>query len=102
MIRLALSLSRNEREREMVTIESTPEMAARIYAKAEHNLALVRRRLARPLTLCEKILFAHLDDPAAQGLEPGKSYLSLRPDRVVFQDALAQSALLQFVQTRRT
>ncbi len=85
----------------MVTIESTPELAAGIYAKAERALAVVRQRLGRPLTLSEKILLGHLDDAAAQDLEPGKSYLSLRPDRVVFQDALAQSALLQFVQTRR-
>ncbi len=85
----------------MVTIESTPAMAAQIYETAERNLAIVRRRLGRALTLSEKILFSHLAEPMTQELEPGISYLSLRPDRVVFQDALAQSALLQFIQTRR-
>ena len=85
----------------MTSIDSTLDMATRIYATIERNLDAVRRRLDRSLTLSEKILLGHLDDPSAQELEPGVSYLSLRPDRVVFQDALAQSALLQFVQTRR-
>ena len=85
----------------MVRIESTAAAAARIYAQAESNLAVVRKRLGRPLTLSEKILFGHLEDAEASALEPGRTYLSLKPDRVVFQDALAQSALLQFVQTRR-
>ena len=85
----------------MTTIDSTPDMAARVYEAAERNLAQVRQRLRRPLTLSEKVLLGHLDDAATQDLEPGVSCLSLRPDRVVFQDALAQSALLQFAQTRR-
>jgi aconitate hydratase len=66
------------------------------------NLEIVRRRLApRPLTLADKILLGHLDDPERQALEPGRSYLALRPDRVVFQDVLGQSGMLQFMQTRR-
>jgi aconitate hydratase len=65
------------------------------------NLAVVRRRLGKPLTLADKILLGHLDDPEHQELEPGKSYLMLRPDRVVFQDVLGQTGLLQFMQTRR-
>src|ERR1700739_3251482 len=85
----------------MVAIESTPEMAAAVYATMARNLAVVRRRLGRPLTLADKILLGHLDDPEHQELEPGKSYLLVRPDRVVFQDVLGQSALLQFMQTRR-
>src|SRR5207248_2521076 len=48
-----------------------------------------------------KILLGHLDDPEHQELEPGKSYLLTRPDRVVFQDVLGQTGLLQFMQTRR-
>ncbi len=84
----------------MPTIESTPEMAASIYETIARNLEVVRRRLSRPLTLADKILLGHLDDPAHQDLEPGKSYLFLRPDRVVFQDVLGQTAMLQFMQTR--
>ena len=85
----------------MVSIESTPEMAAAIYAAMTRNLAIVRRRLGKPLTLADKVLLGHLDDPEHQEIEPGKSYLQLRPDRVVFQDVLGQTGLLQFMQTRR-
>ena len=85
----------------MVTIESTPEMASRVYATLARNIEIVRRRLARPLTLSEKLLLGHLDDPEHQDLEPGKSYVMLRPDRVVLQDVLGQTAMLQFMQARR-
>ncbi len=85
----------------MVLIESTPEMAAAVYATMARNLAVVRRRLDKPLTLADKVLLGHLDDPEHQELKPGDSYLQLRPDRVVFQDVLGQTGLLQFMQTRR-
>src|SRR5256884_2746171 len=85
----------------MVTIESTAEMAAKVYETMERNLAIVRRRLGRPLTLADKVLLGHLDDPEHQEMEAGKSYLLLRPDRVVLQDVLGQTAMLQFMQTRR-
>jgi aconitate hydratase len=85
----------------MVTIESTPEMAAKVYQTMARNLKVVRRRLGKPLTLADKVLLGHLDDPENQELEPGKSYLFLRPDRVVFQDVLGQTGMLQFMQTRR-
>jgi aconitate hydratase len=86
----------------MVTIESTPAMAAKVYETMERNLTIVRRRLGRPLTLADKVLLGHLDDPEHQELEAGRSYLQLRPDRVVLQDVLGQTAMLQFMQTRRT
>jgi aconitate hydratase len=85
----------------MVTIESTPEMAANVYATMERNLTIVRRRLGRPLTLADKVLLGHLDDPENQEMEPGKSYLLLHPDRVILQDVLGQTAMLQFMQTQR-
>src|SRR5213075_179570 len=75
----------------MVTIESTPEMAAKVYETMERNLAIVRRRLGRALTLADKVLLGHLDDPESADLVPGSSYLSLRPDRVILQDVLGQS-----------
>ena len=85
----------------MVVIESTQAMVAQTYARMARNLEIVRRRLQKPLTLADKILLGHLDDPEHQELEPGRSYLALRPDRVVFQDVLGQTGLLQFMQTRR-
>ncbi len=49
------------------------------------------------MTLAEKIVYGHLDDPAGQEIKRGSSYLRLRPDRVACQDATAQMALLQFM-----
>ncbi|KAF8901204.1 aconitase [Gymnopilus junonius] len=67
------------------------------YQRIEDNLAIVRERLKRPLTLSEKIVYGHLDDAVNQDIERGVSYLRLRPDRVACQDATAQMALLQFM-----
>ncbi|MBL4720652.1 MAG: aconitate hydratase [Alphaproteobacteria bacterium] len=83
----------------MSIIETSPELIARLYALMRQNLDVVRGRLQRPLTLAEKLLFGHLDAPEVQAFEPGESYLSLRPDRVAFQDVLGQTGLLQFMQT---
>ncbi|QLQ81218.1 hypothetical protein HG537_0E05730 [Torulaspora globosa] len=58
---------------------------------------IVRKRLNRPLTYAEKILYGHLDNPHEQEIERGVSYLKLRPDRVACQDATAQMAILQFM-----
>jgi aconitate hydratase A / 2-methylisocitrate dehydratase len=85
----------------MATIETTPELVQNAYTKINANLEIVRERLGRPLTYAEKILLGHLDDPRGQELEPGDSYLLLRPDRVAMQDATAQMALLQFMQAGR-
>lgn len=80
-----------------MNIESTKEFVQSTYQKMEKNLEVVRKRLNRPLTLMEKIVLGHLDDPAGQDLNPGKSFLLLNPDRVAMQDATAQMALLQFM-----
>jgi len=85
----------------MSTVESTPEMAQGIYQRMAANLAIVRERLRAPLTLADKLLLGHLDDPKGQELKRGESYLMLKVDRVVLQDVLGQSAFLQFMQTGR-
>lgn len=78
-------------------IETTPELVHSTYKKTQERLAIIRKRLNRPLTLGEKIVYGHLDDPQNQELERGKSFLLLRPDRVAMQDATAQMAILQFM-----
>jgi aconitate hydratase len=83
-----------------MNIDSTPDVVAKAYDKTRRNLDIVRKRLHRPLTLAEKVLFGHLDDPAKQELAPGKSILQLRVDRVAMQDATAQMAILQFAQAQ--
>ncbi|HUB11355.1 MAG TPA: aconitate hydratase [Acetobacteraceae bacterium] len=85
----------------MIAVEPTPEAVAALYAAMADRVATVRRRLGRPLKLADKILLGHLDDPWVGQLQPGHSYLSLRPDRVVFQDVLGQTGMLQFMQTGR-
>src|SRR5947199_4343083 len=82
----------------MAVTASTPlELIEDVYRLLAERVALGRRRLGRPLTLAEKILFNHLADPEAQSLERGRSYAELYPDRVAMQDATAQMALLQFM-----
>ena len=81
----------------MAKIETTPEMVRQVYKTTREKLAMVRPRVNRPLTLAEKVLFGHLDDPKGQELVRGKSFLLLRPDRVAMQDATAQMAMLQFM-----
>ncbi|UCE86350.1 MAG: aconitate hydratase [Deltaproteobacteria bacterium] len=85
----------------MSAIETTPGLVRDVYERLERNLAVVRRRLGRPLTYAEKILFGHLARPEEQDLAPGSAYLELRPDRVAMQDATAQMALLQFMSSGR-
>ncbi|XP_045497185.1 aconitate hydratase, mitochondrial [Colias croceus] len=67
------------------------------YEKLTKNLEVVKKRLGRDMTLSEKVLYSHLDDPKGQEIERGTSYLRLRPDRVAMQDATAQMAMLQFI-----
>jgi aconitate hydratase len=81
----------------MPSIETTPELVQSSYARSRRNLDVIRKRLGRPLTLSEKILFGHLKDPEKQALSPGEAYMDLYPDRVALQDATAQMALLQFM-----
>ena len=82
----------------MTGAASTPiELIQGVYATLDEHLEVGRRRMGGPLTLAEKILVNHLDDPEDAALERGVSYVDLRPDRVAMQDATAQMAWLQFM-----
>ena len=85
----------------MDTIDSTPDFVAKVYGTMANRLATVRKRVGRSMSLTDKILLSHLDDPAGQVLQPGESYLLLRPDRVGLQDVTGQMAILQFKQAGR-
>jgi aconitate hydratase len=85
-----------------MTIEATPELVTAMYERMARTLAAVRRRRGQPLTLAEKLLLAHLDDPDQAGAIRGESHVPLRPDRVILQDVLGQTAMLQFMQTGRS
>ncbi len=85
----------------MIAIEPTREVVSKVYETLDKNLRVVRANLGRPMGLADKILMAHLDDPSTTGVVRGQTYVQLRPDRVILQDVLGQTAMLQFMQTRR-
>jgi aconitate hydratase len=78
------------------------DMIKKVYAAFPEKVDKAKAALGRPLTLAEKILYAHLHEEQAFGnFERGKSYVNFAPDRVAMQDATAQMALLQFMQCGR-
>jgi aconitate hydratase len=78
------------------------EMIKELYNKLPEKVNNARKLLGRPLTLTEKILYAHLHaDQKSDNFQRGKSYVDFAPDRVAMQDATAQMALLQFMQAGR-
>ncbi len=78
------------------------EMIRKLYAELPGKIAAARKMLGRPLTLTEKILYAHLTSALpGKGYERGNAYVDFNPDRVAMQDATAQMALLQFMQAGR-
>lgn len=79
------------------------EMIKQVYERIPTRIAAARKAVNRPLTLTEKILYAHLHQgEASQELDRGKTYVDFAPDRVAMQDATAQMALLQFMQAGRS
>ncbi len=79
------------------------EMIKKVYEHFPSRIAAARQVVGKPLTLTEKILYAHLwQGDATVTQERGKSYVDFAPDRVAMQDATAQMALLQFMQSGRT
>lgn len=78
------------------------EMIKAVYGNFPTRIAAARKAVGRPLTLTEKILYAHLTQgPATEAYKRGGSYVDFNPDRVAMQDATAQMALLQFMQAGR-
>ena len=72
------------------------------YETLPEKVKKARTVLGRPLTLTEKILFAHLfDEQKMRNYARGIEYADFRPDRVAMQDATAQMALLQFMNSGR-
>lgn len=74
------------------------EMLKRFYASYAVHVDTARVKLGKAMTLAEKILYAHLYDAGtAAAFRRGEDYVNFRPDRVAMQDATAQMALLQFM-----
>ena len=79
------------------------ELARRLYADLAAKHAKGRKLFGRPLTLAEKVLVAHLWDLDGTKVPPSrkKTTCDFRVDRVAMQDATAQMAILQFMQSGR-
>ncbi len=78
------------------------DMIKGFYAQLGERVEAARKIVGRPLTLSEKILYAHLwDKTPTQAYTRGADYVDFAPDRVAMQDATAQMALLQFMQAGR-
>jgi aconitate hydratase len=74
------------------------ELIKKVYAELPEKVEKAKKKLNRPMTFAEKILYAHLfDTEAIEVFERGKAYVDFAPDRVAMQDATAQMALLQFM-----
>ncbi|MCB0613626.1 MAG: aconitate hydratase, partial [Phaeodactylibacter sp.] len=78
------------------------DMIKALYKALPQRVAEARKNLGHPLTLTEKILYAHLHpESPLQSYNRGKDYVFFAPDRVAMQDATAQMALLQFMTAGR-
>ncbi|MCB0464892.1 MAG: aconitate hydratase [Aequorivita sp.] len=75
------------------------DMIKTVYAQMAERVDKAREITGKPLTLSEKILYAHLwDGTPDKAFQRGKDYVDFAPDRIACQDATAQMALLQFMQ----
>ena len=78
------------------------EMIKTLYNNFATKIDAARKVVNKPLTLTEKILYAHLTEGnATKSYARGADYVDFAPDRVAMQDATAQMALLQFMQSGR-
>ncbi|GGG99127.1 aconitate hydratase [Polaribacter pacificus] len=79
------------------------EMIKAVYANVVERVDEARKITGKPLTLAEKILYAHLwEGKPTKAFERGKDYVDFAPDRIACQDATAQMALLQFMQAGKS
>ena len=78
------------------------QMIQRVYESLPEKISQTKNKLQRPLTLTEKILFSHLaDGEPLKNYERAVDYVNFSPDRVAMQDATAQMALLQLMNSGR-
>ncbi|WP_338730940.1 aconitate hydratase [Mangrovimonas cancribranchiae] len=75
------------------------DMIKKVYSEMPKRVDKAREVVGKPLTLSEKILYAHLwDGEPTKAYTRAKDYVDFAPDRIACQDATAQMALLQFMQ----
>jgi aconitate hydratase len=75
------------------------DMLRAFYAQYPQKVDAAKKAVGKPLTLTEKILYAHLyPTQKLEEYQRGVSYVEFAVDRVAMQDATAQMALLQLMQ----
>lgn len=85
-----------------MSVATTPRLVSKVYQRLQENIFRFRRVVKRPLTLSEKILVGHMYELGsinADGLQSGKDYVLLSPDRVALQDVTGQMTILEFMQS---
>lgn len=79
------------------------DLIRNVYAHLPEKIEQAKTVLQRPLTLTEKILFSHLSPGVPlKDYQRASDYVDFAPDRVAMQDATAQMALLQLMNSGRT
>lgn len=74
------------------------EIIREFYKNYSSKIERIRKKIKKPLTLSEKILFAHLyNENDIKDFKRSEDYANFKPDRVAMQDATAQMTLLQFM-----
>ena len=76
------------------------EMIKQVYNRLPERVEAARKLTGKPLTASEKILYSHLwGTQVDKAFQRGVDYVDFTPDRIACQDATAQMALLQFMQS---
>ena len=79
------------------------DLISKNYQELGAKIANAKKHLNRPLSLSEKIIYAHLyQDQPVSNFKRGVDYVDFAPDRVAMQDATAQMALLQFMNSGKS
>src|SRR6478736_5499064 len=78
------------------------DLIKKVYQEMPSKIAAAKKLTGKALTLSEKILYSHLYSKTIRDYARGKDYVDFAPDRVAMQDATAQMALLQFMQSGRS
>ena len=78
-------------------------MIKQVYSRLSERVAAARKLTGRPLTATEKNLYSHLwENSGNSAFKRGVDYVDFAPDRIACQDATAQMALLQFMQSGKS
>lgn len=79
------------------------DMIKTVYQRLSERVVQASKLTGKPLTAAEKILYTHLwESQEKKAFKRGVDYVDFAPDRIACQDATAQMALLQFMQSGKS